>query len=147
MTAQELPHHYKISANAQNQGEITLGGEGIPTLASNAPAQFGGPGDQWSPEDLLVGSVADCFVLTFRAIARAFKLEWIDLESTTEGKLERIDRVTQFTSFSIQARLTIGADTDPEKARKLLEKAESSCLITNSLRAGTHLELEVVVQP
>ena len=95
---------------------------------------------------MLVGSVADCIILTFRAIARASKLEWIDLECSAEGKLERVDRVTQFTTFDIQAKLTIGADTDSEKARKLLEKAEANCLVTNSLLASTHLQLEVVVQ-
>lgn len=144
--AQALPHHYEISASALFEGEITLNGTGIPTLASAPPAQFGGPGNQWSPEDLLVGSLADCFILTFRAIAKASKLEWIDIECSAQGKLERVDRVTQFTSFNIQARLTVGADTDPESARKLLEKAESNCLITNSLRASVHLQPEVVVQ-
>ncbi len=147
MTVQELPHHYKISANAQREGEITLRGAGIPDLPSAPPAQFGGPGDQWSPEDLLVAAVADCFVLTFRAIARASRLEWIDIECTAEGKLERIDRVTQFTAFNLQVRLTVGADTNSEKARNILEKAESNCLITNSLQASSHLQSEVLVQP
>ena len=147
MTAQALPHLYKITANAQCEGGVTLKGDGIPTMASAPPAQFGGPGDQWSPEDLLVAAVADCFILTFRAIARASKLEWIDVECAAEGKLERVDRITQFTSFDVQARLTVSADTDPEKARQLMQKAESNCLITNSLRASTHLHTEVVVQP
>jgi len=146
MSAQKLPHQYQIVANAQQDGDIDLAGEGIPTLKTNAPAQFGGPGDQWSPEDLLVGSVADCFILTFRAIARASKLDWVNLECVTEGTLERIERVTQFTSFNIQAKLTVNSDIDPEKALKLLEKAESNCLITNSLKASTHLQTEVVVQ-
>lgn len=146
MTAQALPHYYEISAKAHREGEITLTGAGIPTLTSAPPALFGGPGDQWSPEDLLVGSVADCFILTFRAIARASGLEWIDITCTAEGKLERVDSVTQFTAFNIEARLTVGADTDQEKARKFMDKAESNCLITNSLRASTHLQTEVLVQ-
>jgi peroxiredoxin-like protein len=146
MTEQALPHHYEISAKAHHEGEITLTGAGIPTLISAPPALFGGPGDQWSPEDLLVGSVADCFILTFRAIAKASELEWIDIKCSAEGTLERVNSVTQFTSFNIEAILTIGLDTDPEKARKLMGKAESSCLITNSLRASTHLQTEVLVQ-
>ena len=146
MTAQALPHKYTISARAQQEGEITLDGEGIPTLMSAPPALFGGPGNQWSPEDLLVGSISDCFILTFRAVAKASRLEWIDLECTTEGTLDRVDRVTQFTAFNMQVKLTIGADTDPEKAQTLVEKSESSCLITNSLKASIHLQSEVVVK-
>ena len=109
-------------------------------MVSAPPTQFGGPGDLWSPEDLLVAAVADGFILTFRAIARASKLEWIDLECATEGKLERVDRVTRFTSFNIQAKLTVDADTDLEKARQLMEKAEANCLITNSFTASVHLQ-------
>ena len=146
MSAQALPHLYKITANAQCEGEITLKGDSIPSMVSAPPAQFGGPGDLWSPEDLLVAAVADCFILTFRAIARASKLEWIDVECAAEGTLERVDRVTQFTSFNVQAKLTVNADTDLEKARQLMEKAEANCLITNSLTASVHLQTEVVVQ-
>jgi organic hydroperoxide reductase OsmC/OhrA len=31
--------------------------------------QLGGPGGQWSPETLLVAAAAECFILTFRAVA------------------------------------------------------------------------------
>jgi uncharacterized OsmC-like protein len=48
-------------------------------------------------EDLLVASVADCFAITFRAIASASKMEWLDLECSIEGKLERVDRVTKYS--------------------------------------------------
>lgn len=146
MTTQALPHHYKVSAKAATEGNITLSSNGIPPLLSAPPAQFGGPGDQWSPEDLLVASIADCFILTFRAITRASKMEWLDLECAVEGKLERVDRVTSFTGFDIKAKLTIGPDVDAEKAQRLLEKSESNCLISNSLNASCHLESEVIVQ-
>ena len=71
---QDFPHHYSAFARAQEQGEIELGGDGLAPLQSAPPAEFGGPGDLWSPETLLVAAVADCFALTFRAIARASKL-------------------------------------------------------------------------
>lgn len=143
---QALPHHYPVTATAQSESIVTLEAEGLPALASAPPAQFGGPGDQWSPEDLLVASVADCFILTFRAIAKASKLDWIDLSCKAEGTLDRVERVTRFTAFKVTATLTVPAGTDTGRAGKLLEKAESACLITRSLEADTHLESEVIVQ-
>ncbi|MFT6275432.1 MAG: putative OsmC-like protein [Halioglobus sp.] len=95
---------------------------------------------------MLVASVADCFAITFRAIASASKMEWLDLECSIEGKLERVDRVTSFTAFEIRAKLPIGAGMDIEKARCLLEKVESNCLISSSLRASCHLQSEVMVK-
>jgi len=112
---------------------------------SAPPALFGGPGDQWSPEHLLVASVADCFILTFRAVAKASKLDWDHLEAAAEGVLERVERVTRFTTITISATLTVPAATDVDKARRLLEKAEGACLITSSLSAEVHLEAEVIV--
>ena len=143
---QDLPHQYNVSANAESEGNIVLKADDLPQLISAPPAEFGGPGDQWSPEHLLVASVADCFILTFRAVARASKLEWTKLESSAVGVLERVERVTRFTSFTISATLTVPVDTDIDKAQRLLEKSKAACMITNSLSAETHLETEIVVQ-
>jgi peroxiredoxin-like protein len=143
---QDLPHHYHATADARADGNVILKGDNLPQLVTAPPAEFGGPGDQWSPETLLVGAVADCFILTFRAIARASKLEWSNLECSAEGVLERVERVTRFTSFTVRATLTVAADTDTDKARRLLEKSESACLITQSMTAQTHLETDIVIQ-
>ena len=142
---QDLPHHYHVNASAEAEGNITLKAEDLPQVVTAAPAEFGGPGDQWSPETLLVGAVVDCFILTFRAIARASKLEWTNLECSAEGVLDRVERVTRFTAFTVRATLTVPAGSDPDKARRLLEKAEGSCLVTRSMLAETHLEAEVIV--
>jgi organic hydroperoxide reductase OsmC/OhrA len=69
----------------------------LPSLETAAPPQFGGPGDVWSPETLLCASLADCFVLTFRAITRAARFRWLRLECRAEGLLERVGQVSQFT--------------------------------------------------
>ncbi|HSN71759.1 MAG TPA: OsmC family protein [Steroidobacteraceae bacterium] len=143
---QSLPHHYRVGATAEAEGEVTLSAEGLESLPSAPPAEFGGPGDRWSPESLLVASVADCFVLSFRAIARASRLDWTALSCDVVGTLERKDGLTQFTRFETHARLRVPGGTDAERARKILDKAEQACLITNSLKGECHLEAEVVVQ-
>ncbi len=144
---QEFPHHYLVSANAETEGNVVLKTDDMPQIISAPPAEFGGPGDQWSPEHLLVASVADCFILTFRAIARASKLEWVGLEVNAEGVLDRIDRVTQFTGFTVRASLTVPVGTDEAKAQRLLEKAEGACLVTASLKATCHLEADIIAAP
>jgi organic hydroperoxide reductase OsmC/OhrA len=140
---QEFPHRYSVAAAANLQGDVALQGERLPSLATAPPAEFGGPGDRWSPETLLVASVADCFVLTFRAIASASKLPWLSLRCDVEGTLDRVERVTQFTGFQIRASLRVPPGTNEEQARRLLARAEQTCLITNSLKGACHLEAEV----
>jgi len=142
---QDFPHQYLVSADAKSSGNVVLSSEGVADLPSAPPAEFGGPGNQWSPESLLVAAVADCFVLSFRAIARASRLDWDSLHCSVDGTLERVDRVTQFTGFKVSATLNVPAGSNLEKAERLLEKAEQACLITNSLKADSHLEATVHV--
>ena len=140
---QDFPHHYKVAATAADTGNVELSSDGVASITSAPPAEFGGPGDQWSPESLLVAAVADCFVLSFRAIARASKLDWSSLSCNVVGTLDRVERKPQFTAFEVTAELTAPAGTDEAKAQLLLQKAEDACLITNSLIADSHLNATV----
>ena len=140
------PHSYSVTASGQASGLVSVGSPGLAELPTAPPPQFDGPGDQWSPETLLCAAVADCFMLTFRALARAARLEWLQLECRVEGTLERVERVAQFTRFATFATLTIAATTDAEQARKLLGQAEHSCLISNSLRGERVLDARVITR-
>ncbi len=142
---QDLPHQYIVSADGKSRGNVVISADGVADLESASPVHFGGPGDHWSPEHLLVATVADCFILSFRAVARASRLDWDSLSCSVDGTLDRIDRVTEFTDFRVSATLQIAAGSNVEKAERLLEKAEQACLITNSLKADSHLEATVHV--
>ena len=138
-----FPHRYSVAALARAEGDVALESERLPPLVTAPPAEFGGPGDRWSPETLLVAAVADCFVLTFRAIARASKLPWSTIQCDVEGVLDRVERVTLFTEFRTRVTLRLPAGVDRERAERLLTRAEETCLITNSLKAAHVLEIEI----
>lgn len=140
---QAYPHHYSVSAAVSATGNVTLHSDGLAPLETAPPAEFGGPGDLWSPETLLVGAVADCFILSFKAIARASRLDWLDLTCKVDGDLDQVERKTHFTEFNLHAVLTVAPGTDEAKAMRLLEKAEASCLVTNSLVSRVHLHPQV----
>jgi organic hydroperoxide reductase OsmC/OhrA len=140
---QAFPHHYAAVAKAGAQGDVTLEGERLPPLTSAPPAEFGGPGDRWSPESLFVAAVADCFVLTFRGIAGVSRFPWMFLECSVTGTVDRLDRITQFTALEVRARLRVPIGAKEDQARRLLAKAEETCLVTNSLKVRPHLEAVV----
>ncbi len=144
---QDFPHVYHATADAVSEGDIQVSGNGLPVLRTASPAEFGGPGDRWSPETLLSAAVADCFILTFRAVARASKLPWEGLHVDVTGTLDRVDRVTQFTGFELTARLDVPEGADSAAAEKALERAERNCLISNSLKGAVHLHTHVHVEP
>lgn len=140
---QDLPHLYVTAAAATAKGSIELTSPGLPALETAGPAEFGGPGDRWSPETLITGSVADCFMLSFRAVARASRIEWDSLRCNVVGELNRVEKQLRFTAFRIEACLDIPEGVREEKAMRALEKAKQHCLITNSLTAETTLTAAV----
>jgi organic hydroperoxide reductase OsmC/OhrA len=146
---QPFPHRYTVTASSSGAGDVDLTAAGLPTLQSASPAEFDGPGDRWSPETFLTGALADCFILTFRTVARASKLPWTSLRCEATGTLDRVDRVTQFTGFELRAHLVVPVEADIDLSRRSLEKAERSCLISRSLNADIRLvpELEVASEP
>jgi peroxiredoxin-like protein len=137
------PHYYEVEARAQSEGSVALVSESLPPLDTAPPEQFGGPGGCWSPETLFVGAVADCFVLTFRAIAGASGLPWTHLRASASGTLDRAEGGLRFTAIEINAALAVPAGVDQARARRLLEKAERGCLITRSLAAPVALAARV----
>ena len=141
---QALPHHYHVSAAMVPEG-IEINSAGLATIHSEPPAEFGGSGKRWSPETLMIAAVADCFLLTFKAIARASKLDYSDIKTEVEGKLDRVDGATRFTTITVRPCLVISDESLREKAEKLLHKAEKGCLISNSLNSEMKLETEIIL--
>jgi len=139
-----FPHKYPVRAEASSESYVDLSSPGVENIPSAAPAEFGGPGDKWSPEALLVSSIADCFILSFKAIARASNLPWESITVDVDGILDRVEKVTQFTEYHINVELTVGEDIAAEKADRLLHKAERTCLVTNSLTGEKHLKTSII---
>ena len=102
-----MAHTYTAKATVQPESLVAIDIEGLQSMESGPPKEFGGSGEQWSPEDLLVAAVADCFVLSFKAIAAASKYTWTDLNCEVTGTLDKVERATQFTALALKANLTL----------------------------------------
>ena len=138
-----FPHSYSVESSCSATGRVSLALAGAPALESDAPTQFGGPGDRWSPEGLLLAAVIDCLSLSFRASAAASKLRWSDLRCRAEGVLDRVDGVMRFTSIRVRAQLRIPAGEAAERAQRLLERAKRNCPVSNSLAFEVAVEASV----
>ena len=139
-----FPHHYTVTASGDKaDSHITVTASGLPDLTTNAPAEFGGPGNQWSPESLFMAAVADCFILTFRAIAKGSRMQWNQIQCQATGTLDRIDRKPKFTEIQLHVTVTPQGDISTERVQRILEKPEEGCLITNSLSAAVSMTTDI----
>jgi organic hydroperoxide reductase OsmC/OhrA len=142
-----FPHRYQASSSGCPEGEVIVGSAGLKPLRTMPPPEFGGPGGHWSPESLLVGAMADCYLLSFRAVARAARRTRLTREFTVDGTLDREQGATRFTAFDLRAHLVVPEGTAPEIAERALHRAEEVCLISNSLSGRRSLETLVEIAP
>jgi organic hydroperoxide reductase OsmC/OhrA len=139
-----LPHRYQAQLTGGPHGYGAVSAEGLPAIRTAAPPQFDGPGDAWSPEQLFLAAVGTCYLFTLRAVARAFRLEFISLDLDMVGTVDRDDRVTRFTEITLRPRPTVDGPADHEKALHVLEKTQRACLVSASISTPVHLDPEVI---
>ncbi len=99
----------------------------------------------WSPEHLLVAAVNGCLMTTFLAIAENSKFDFINFESSANGKLEKIDGKYVISEISLYPIVSIADGEDREKAERILQKAESACIISNSIKSKIILRPQIKI--
>jgi organic hydroperoxide reductase OsmC/OhrA len=73
-----------------------------PTIIVGSPPEFKGEPNIWAPEELLVGSVNTCMMLTFLSLAEARGLIPAGYESEAEGLLENVEGKYCFTEVMVR---------------------------------------------
>jgi organic hydroperoxide reductase OsmC/OhrA len=111
------------------------------TIHFSEAAELGGLQGRWTPEQLLLCSLAACFTTTFSDVARASKFEYTDLEVEMEGCVRR-SRATgcNFTEILIRPRLTVASEDQREAGLALLRKTKSICMISRAITVPQTLE-------
>jgi len=116
-----FPHQYTVSASSESTSLIKVSSAGMPDLITGPPKEFGGSGEEWSPEDLLVASVVDCYILSFKAVAKASRLDWISIECNAVGTLEN--------AFCLVPQLPIPRIAIPEFIDQVNQVGEAANLL------------------
>jgi organic hydroperoxide reductase OsmC/OhrA len=115
-----------------------------PDLQVATPPEFrGGIAGVWSPEDLLVASLASCYTVTLVAIAEARRVPLLSLDVRGVGHLEKRED-GRFGFVAIE--LAVEVETEPGSADDVefaAEKAEQGCLVAAALDVPVHAEIKV----
>ena len=84
-------------------------------------------------------------MLTFQGIAKVATVPWLSMTCEATGTLDRVDQVTRFTRFDLQVSLDVPDGVSEEQARRVVARAEQTCLIANSLKGPCHVEVQIHV--
>jgi organic hydroperoxide reductase OsmC/OhrA len=135
-------HRFQARIERTAAGKSLVEAEGRPSLTGGAPPEFGGSPELWSPEHLLVASVALCFVSTLEWFARRKELPITSLICEGDGTVDKDPGGLAFSAIHLKVRLTVPAG-HAAAAATLVDRAKQACLVSRSLRTPVDLELDV----
>jgi organic hydroperoxide reductase OsmC/OhrA len=139
-------YHYKVGVAWEGDRITSVTSPDKPELTVATPPEFkNGVAGVWSPEDLLVASVASCYTVTLVAVAERRELPLHELHVSGTGHLTNRDD-GRFGFVAIELTVAIRTDEDAiEAIERTAQYAEHACLVSMALDVPVHID--VVVRP
>lgn len=135
------PHYYNVDVNwnTERKGIMCspeLNRDAGSCIEVATPPEFpkGIPGI-WSPEHLFTAAVSSCLMTTFLSIAENSKLQFSNFSCKSKGKLEQVEGKFIMSEVLLEPTVTIADERDRERAERVLQKSETACLISNSVKS------------
>lgn len=141
-------HVYNVNLKWTNDRKGTISSPELPiSIEVATPPEFDkGMPNIWSPEHLFTASVVSCFMTTFLAIAEYSKFDFISFKCDSEGVLEKIEGKYLITKIILKPEVVISDPEKIERAKRILEKSEAACLVSNSIKSEIVLKSTVTIE-
>lgn len=141
--ATQFPHRYDVALAWEGHGGAALTAGPRPVIEGGAPPEFDGKDAWWSPEHLLLSSLSLCLMTTFQAVTAKARLPIRHYDSRAEALLDRTPTGLGFTGLVLHVSVKVESPDQVERARQLLIKAKSHCIVANALMPPVHLDAHV----
>lgn len=103
------------------------------------PPEFEGPGGTYSPEDLYVLSLMNCYLATFKYIAEKSKLTYQEILGSAELFVDKGEEKSPWMEH-VNIKIELNGCENKERALSLLEKTKAHCMIINSVKTKVNFE-------
>ena len=139
-------HHFKLHAHwpgGRNDSGIIESGN-LHTKIS-IPKEMDGPGIGTNPDEMLLGAAATCYIITLAAMLERGSIDKESLTMESEAIVDVTNGVFTYKKIIHKPKLLLTERADEkalEKARRLCEKAESSCMISRAIKGNVEVELD-----
>jgi organic hydroperoxide reductase OsmC/OhrA len=155
-----MTHHHRYRAHVAWEGNLGTGTaryagysrdyrmrvEGKPDLAGSADPAFHGDPARHNPEDLLLGAISACHMLTYLALCASAGVV-VEAYEDSAAAVMRTEPGGggRFESVTLHPRVRIAAGSDAALAAELHERAHALCFIANSCSVPIAHRPEIVV--
>lgn len=142
----ENTYYYSTEVKWTGARKGVLNSEGMKEIEIASPPEFKGEPNIWTPEHLFVASVNICLMTTFLAIADISRLPFKEYKAVATGKLEKVDGKYMVSEIIVKPIIVIPEEKHRERCMRIVEKAETNCLISNSVKSKIIVEPEIKIE-
>ncbi|TFJ93420.1 OsmC family protein [Lentibacillus salicampi] len=143
-------HHFHLKADwpggRNSSGTIEAGN--LQTTIS-IPPEMDGPGMGTNPDEMLLGAAATCYLITLAAMIERADLPLKEMALDSEGIVDVTNGVFTYEKIIHKPYVALqdsAEEKDYKKLRKLVEKAESDCMISRAVKGNVAMELQADIQ-
>ena len=135
-------HRYGVRTEWHDGRRVSLEAPGKPRLDVSLPSDFenGVPG-VWTPEELLIASLATCFELTMMAVAESRNVPLHSLRVDATGYAERKSHVYRLALLELDVHVETDAGREPD-VEHIAAVAREGCLVGKAVDVPVRLEVE-----
>ena len=127
-------YKFKVKFDNESMGEII----------TDETRGVGGDGEGPNPSRLLAASTANCLMASLIFCLKKKKVELNDLKGEVTATVERVDKRLRITGLDVNIHPDIDED-DKDKLEKCLDIFEDYCVVTQSIRNGIDVNVDVEV--
>ena len=142
-------HHFHLKASwpglRNDIGTIDAGN--LKTKVS-IPPEMDGPGVGTNPDEMLLGAAATCYIITLAAMMERSRLEKESLTMESVGIVKVTNGVITYKKIIHKPTIVLKFDASEKEekiARRLAEKAETSCMISRAIQGNVEIELDAII--
>lgn len=138
-------YSYEVAVDWDRDRASTLTTTGRPDILSGPPEDFPlGESDRWSPEQLFLGALASCTMISFLAHADHKGVEVRDYRAEIGGTVMRRVEDGRYAFVHVHQRpKVVVAPGHADRASELIGKAERDCFISASTTAEIQNDWEI----
>ncbi|MDU0325248.1 OsmC family protein [Microbacterium sp. KSW2-21] len=151
-------HHYRLrstwtgdrgtgtSGYREYDRAVTLEVDGKPAISASADKPFRGDPAKWNPEELLLGALSECHLLSYLHACVTTGVVVTGYEDDASGTLQEDGNSGgAFTEVTLRPRVRVADESMVEAALAAHKQAREWCFIANSVNFPVHHEPEVTV--
>src|SRR5690625_929766 len=104
-----------------------------------------GPGVGTNPDEMLLGAAATCYIITLAAMIERANLPLKVMSLDSIGIVDVTNGIFTYKKIIHQPTVALtkdASDQDYKLLAKLIQKAESRCMISRALKGNVEIELE-----